>query len=200
MKALSIHRAIFYLLIGTFVLFAGIGGYFLKEKRAWAYVEEELLQTSYLSTLKMQKQSLNNLVRKQYCQADPMYLEHQFQGFRPLARERYALEKLTKTHNYTGAESIEKRLTFLNQGNNHLAFIEKNPGRGENLCETWEVMSHPIEVDVDDLKDILDIIEGAHTQKPQLIVRDFQLTRKTKTSGNEVYDLSMALIKREFES
>ena len=53
---------------------------------------------------------------------------------------------------------------------------------------------------IDDLKDILDIIEGNHTQKPQLIVRDFQLTRKTKTSGNEVYDLSMALIKREFES
>ncbi len=64
---------------------------------------------------------------------------------------------------------------------------------------------HPVEVNVSDLKKILTLIEGRKIgefetgpQKPQLMILDFKLEKKNIRENNEVFDLNMKLLKREF--
>ncbi|MBS0623639.1 MAG: hypothetical protein JSS62_03360 [Verrucomicrobia bacterium] len=192
-------RLILYVMILSFLPLTLTSFFFLKQRKAWNLIANKTQEVCHLSSTKIRKQSLNTLVRKHFAKSDPLYLEHRLQSLFFLNKERKALEKLIQSPNYTGNDTVEKRLFFLTEGANHILLDEHYRQTADGLTETIETSLHPVEIDNEDLKNILDFIEQDHPLKPQLIIRDFQLTKKAKSSGLEVFDLTFSLIKREFD-
>lgn len=186
---------LYCMLLGLLPLLA-ISSYFIKEHRAWKSLTLQIDALSHLCTTQARKQNLNALVCKKFSHSDPRYLSH-FPLF--LQKERRALEKLSQDSHSTGNCDIENRLAFLTQEGNTLVWKEMNRLSGEGMVETAEVAEHPIEIDLDDLRALLERIERDHPSKPQLLIRNFELTKKTKSSGLEVFELNLSLIKREYE-
>jgi len=197
---LPLKRALVYgVLLCCLPLFF-ISCFFLKERKKWGLLSHQLQYTSHLSLSKAKKQSINNLVRKQFAKFDPLYIEHQLQSQIFLTKEIKSLENLMQSPHYTGLEALEKRLAFLKEGGNRMIFDVQKEHKATGIAENIEVMRHPVEVDAEDLRKLLGIIEEDHPLKPQLVIRDFQITKKEKPSGQEVFELSLSMIQREYES
>ena len=71
--------------------------------------------------------------------------------------------------------------------------------------EVTETLVHPIEVNLDDLTNLLAKIEGKEIGpytpgpgRPQLLILDFKIEKKSITDKKEVYQLNLKLLKREF--
>jgi hypothetical protein len=75
------------------------------------------------------------------------------------------------------------------------------------MKETLEKQKMPIELDEEDLKNLLALIEETpfhlalpKMNRPQLIISDFSLTKKNAPLQNEVFELRMDILKREFQN
>jgi hypothetical protein len=101
-------------------------------------------------------------------------------------------------------EQIAKRLQMLKDGGNHLRFSEEQIRANETFRETEEKQQQPVELNEEDLKKLLCLIEGVtiwpygpKEGRPQLIIKDFKLTKKELSSHEKVFIVSIQLIKRE---
>ncbi len=97
-------------------------------------------------------------------------------------------------------------LSFLNkeQPHNRLLFAEENIRRGPHFQEVSERQQKPVELNEADLKKVLCLIEGISIPpyqpeegRPDLIIQDFDLSKKMISAEENVYQLSMQLLKRE---
>jgi len=174
--------------------------YYAQKKREWDTVSERIQQVHALSLSKARKQYTNTIVRQVYSDADSTYLENHLEPLSFLKKERETLERLLQNPTFTGNESAEKRYAFLTSRANHLEFIPQNPEVGEGIQEVQLLLSHPVEMDAHDLKEILTRIEGNRKGKPQLLITDFRFNKKTLLGGNEVFEVNLKLLKREFQS
>jgi hypothetical protein len=200
LSTIPFNRLVIYSSALLLTFFCLLCIYFYNRHAQLNEVSESLRSSYHLSTQKIQKQSLNQLVRKKYAKTDSLYLEHTFKGFIPLQSEIRSLTKIKSGPCYTSTESIEKRLAFLTEGANALTFVEKQSLSADKIKESEVDLSQPVEIESADLKKILDILEGDHPSKPQTVVKEFHLTKKAKPLGGEVFELNFSLIKREFES
>lgn len=103
-----------------------------------------------------------------------------------------------------GDDSLKKRLYFLKEGPNKLLFSEIHTRQQGIFSEVEEKQQHPVEMDEEDLKKTLSLIEGVtiwpygpKEKRPQLLIKDFELSKKETTSQEFVYTINMHLIKRE---
>lgn len=101
-------------------------------------------------------------------------------------------------------EQILKRLQFLKEGGNALVFSEEQIRNNEIFREIEEKQQHPIEINEEDLKKLLCLIEGItiwpygpKEGRPQLIIKDFTLLKKEISPQEKVFVVTMQLIKRE---
>ncbi len=101
-------------------------------------------------------------------------------------------------------ESLKKRLHFLKEGPNRLLFSEIQTRQQNHFQEVEEKQQHFVEMNEEDLKKTLSLIEGVtiwpygpKEKRPQLIIQDFQLSKKEISSQEFVYAINMHLIKRE---
>lgn len=101
-------------------------------------------------------------------------------------------------------ESLKKRLHFLKEGPNRLLFSEIQTRQQSRFQEVEEKQQRLVEMNEEDLKKILSLIEGVtiwpygpKEKRPQLIIKDFQLSKKEISSEEFVYAINMHLIKRE---
>jgi len=196
-QSIPFSRLIIYLILAGCLPFFFIGYSYIKEKNAWNQVAHRILSMHTLVECNARKQSMNMAIRKKYAQTDHFYLDHQIESLRFLKKERTALERLMQNPSFTGNEVIEKRYAFLSGEANLLQFVEGTVQSGEDFQETLEKISHPVEVDTQDLKELLSRIENNQPGKPQLLVTDLNLKKKTFTSGNQVFELNLNLLKRE---
>lgn len=119
--------------------------------------------------------------------ADPYYLEKSLEGARFLTREIAQLE----------AAGDDKRLSYLTGEQNRLSFAELGLQRLDRFQEVEARQKHPIELDGEDLKELLSLIEGDSPTAPQLIIKQLELIRKPTSSQDEVFLLNLELLKRE---
>lgn len=197
-NSIPLSRAVIYLALLAAVPLFLFGYAYQKERAAWADLSDQILALHARAENKARKQSLNSCVRKKYSEVDSYYLDHQLASLHFLKKERESLDNLIQNPSFTGSEVAEKRYLFLSGEANRLEFIEGSIQSGEGVQETTEVLAHPVEVDTHDLKEILNRIEGTKPGKPQIIITDFKLNKKTHVSGNQVFELNLKLIKREF--
>lgn len=189
---LIVYLSLFMLLPFVFLFF-----HFSSQIKKIELAETHLEKTIFLFIEKEQKQAINKACRKHYEKQERYALEHALEALSLLSKERVEMEKLTN-HNFFGSPVIEERLSFLNDGSNKLKFIETSQKAKWGVQEACEALIHPVEVDVTDLKAILEIIEKNPPRAPQCLISDFQLSRKENESGNENFSLNMKLLKREF--
>lgn len=191
-------RLIIYLMVlGLFPLLF-VGYQFVSQKKQWNLVNQQILAVREMAEGKIRKQHLNTLVREKFSDFDQFYLNHHLETLSFLRHEKESLEKVIQNPAFTGNEAIEKRHLFLTGSANRMQFTEGTSQNAEGFVETVEILSHPVEIDHLDLKEILNRIEGVRPGKPQLIISDFKLVRKALSSGNEVFETHLKLLKREY--
>lgn len=161
------------------------------------YVEEKAL-------LREKKQSVNMAVIDHFREADHFYIDKHLETLVLLEPEIESLQKLVNNPNFAFDDTVRKRLDYLTNENN-LTFTEGIVQSHPQFQETSETLVHPIEVNVDDILEILSRIEGVSigpytppSNPPQLLILDFKIDRKIISEKNEVYNLNLKLLKREF--
>lgn len=193
-----LKRLIIYLFILSILPLVCIEFVFAGKKNEWEGILQQVHAVKQLSEIKARKQHFNHLARLHYGENDHFYLDSQLESLTFLKKEVSALEKLIRNPNFTGNEAAEKRFAFITGDTNRLHFAEGSVQACDKVQETVAVLSHPVEVDVQDVKEILNRIEGQRKGKPLLLITDFKLHKKTCPSGSEVLELNMKLLKREF--
>lgn len=151
------------------------------------------------------KQATNISVRNHYKDADHFYIDKHVETLTFLEPEVESLQKLVNNKNFAGDEAVRKRLEQLTGTANTMVFSEGIVQSTPNFQEVTETLVHPVEINAMDLQKILSRIEGVPIgpftpgpNRPQLVILDFKLDRKNITEKNEVFNLNLKLLKREF--
>lgn len=102
--------------------------------------------------------------------------------------------------------SLARRLEFLKSGKNRIALVEEKRRAAQQLQEVEEKLQHPIELNEEDLKKLLVLIEGVTINpyspvqgRPQIIFKEFDLVKQMASSEEEIYMIDFKLIKREVQ-
>lgn len=154
--------------------------------------------------IKNQKQATNQAVRKHFAESDRFYIDKNLENITFLETEIEGLQKIAENKSVAEDESFKKRLDLLSKGN-RLSFIESNVTSYPIFQETTETLAHPVEVNLEDIKEILAKVEGLQIGKykpgpnpPQLLILDFRIDKQAQSEDNEIYLLNLKLLKREY--
>jgi hypothetical protein len=157
------------------------------------------------SEIYKRKQSNNMAVIDHYRDADHFYIDKYLETLTFLEPEIEALQKIVNHKNFTGDTNITKRLDFLTGPGNSLVFTEGVVQSYPLYQETTETLTHPVELNINDIRKVLARVEGVKIgsynpgpNRPQMIILDFKLDKKKQANENEIYSLNMKLLKREY--
>lgn len=135
--------------------------------------------------------------------ADHFYLDNQIENLLFLEPEVKRLE--THSLEQPLSELLKKRLQFLKDGQNRLHFTEEKIQRFDKIQEVQEKQQRPVEMNEEDLKKLLCLIEAIPLSsyllpegRPQLIIEHFELSKKDNDGKERVFVINMQLIKREY--
>lgn len=193
-----------------YILLLGLLPIVLALSHVWKE-HKELKQTTGLlevlhnkAALAERRQGQNKAVRKHFLEADHFYLDKHLEAQTQLEPEKQMLEKVIGQKTFIADDKVLSRLAKL-KNNNRIQFAEGVVQTYPEFQETIETLTTPVEVDVDDLKEILASVEGVDIgphgpglNRPQLIITFFRIDKKRGLGDNEVFELSLRLLKREY--
>lgn len=162
--------------------------YFFHARLKLQELEERLTSLTMHMALSEKTKSEGDKRLEKLKTADPAYLEKALVGLTFLEAE---IKRLQLIKNDPSA----KRLRFFKEGANSLRFIEENFCEKPPFQEIDVRLEHPVEMDSEDLKKLLNRIEEA--EAPELVIKRFELSRKSPSPQEEVYLINFELIKRE---
>lgn len=201
---IPLNRLILYALLLGLVPFVLAAVHFMNQKSKIAGIEQSIYMIEEKASAQERKQAVNTAVKNHFRDADHFYIDKYLETLDFLEPEVESLKKVLNNKNFPDDENIKKRLEFLTNGN-HLSFTEGVVQSNPIFQETTESLVHPVEIDTKDLRTILAKIEGTQIgnetpspNRPQLIILDFKIEKKQATDKNEVYQLNLKLLKREF--
>lgn len=165
-------------------------------------IEEEMERIHVRVTLSQEILRKESSLLNSLKNPDPHYLDKNIETLTFLLPEVKKLEAISLENPYD--DQILKRLQFLKEGGNALVFEEEQIRTNETFREIEEKQQHPIEINEEDLKKLLCLIEGItiwpygpKEGRPQLIIKDFRLSKKEISSQEKVFVITLQLIKRE---
>lgn len=151
------------------------------------------------------KQSSNLAVRSHFSDADHFYIDKNLETLSFLEPETESLKRMLNNPNFPDDDHIKKRMEMLTSNANSMIFTEGVVQSTPIFQEVTETLVHPVEVNVEDIRQILCRVEGVAldgcipaSERPQLIILDFKIDKKKVSEKNEVYLLNLKLLKREF--
>lgn len=196
-----IHKLGFLVVGGIFFLFPLSATLWLMH--AWSNAE----QTQELFAMRI-RNAKPALERKElmenfwncYANPKPYFLDQEIEGLEFLRQER---KKLSAWINHPGLfekKAVQERLYFLQSGENRLIFGEERVQISSFCKESLEVQRHPVEMEADELHDVLARIENLErkSKRPQLLISDLHVVRKTTPLHHETLEVQMRILKREF--
>lgn len=168
----------------------------------------ETLQERFFLAMKKGKTAFARKERKEkflarHSKPDPYFLDKEIESLSFLTREQISLKQWLLHPAISQKTLLAERLHFLQSGENRLSFAEEEIHLS-NLCkETVEKQRTPVELDEEDLKSLLCKIEeiprlDTKYNRPQLLITNFSLHKKATPLHNEVFEIQMELLKREF--
>lgn len=197
-------RLVLYILAAGLIPFLFAVFYLSNRLHEVSGIESMITNLGEQAYVREKKQALNIAVKNNYRDADHFYIDKQLETLSFLENEIESLQKVSSNKNFPDDENIKKRLEFLTN-NNNMVFTEGVVQSNPLFQETTETLVHPVEVNVKDIRAILAKIEGTHigqespgSNRPQLIILDFKLEKKHMTDKNEIFNLNLKLLKREF--
>lgn len=151
------------------------------------------------------KQAANMAVFHHFRDADHFYIDKTLETFTLLEPEIESLQKALESSNLPEDGAIKKRLDFLTGQGNSIVFAEGVVQSTPLFQEVTETLTHPVEINIEDLRKILCFVEGTSFKsctpplnRPQLIILDFKIEKKNVSDKNQVFSLNLKLLKREF--
>jgi hypothetical protein len=206
LKSIPFTRALIYIMLACLIPTVFVGIHFFFSLNDLDTLEEKIDQVQTLGLQQEKKQATNLIVINHFRDADHFYIDKHLESLNFLEPETEALQKIMKNKNFTDDEVIKKRYAFLTSSGNTLRFSEGVVQTLTQFQETTETLIHPVEVNVDDIQKILAMVEGLDVgpykpaaSRPQLTILDFKLEKKASQDKNEIYQLNMKLLKREFQ-
>ncbi|HSW73353.1 MAG TPA: hypothetical protein VLG44_08125 [Chlamydiales bacterium] len=187
----ALKRSVFWSLFSLSMLIVPIAASFLfplfKEQREFQE-ELEMARNKSCQTFLARRANLN--FQKTYQNADPLFLK-KLESLPLLEKEKAALLELSKISFFKEDNSLKQRWKFLED--NHLSFSEENVLSQNEIKETDQKITHPVELLLSDIHKLLSTLEEPNA--PQIIITDFNL----KKIPNSNYELNMQLIQREYQ-
>lgn len=198
-------RLLIYALILGVLPLLFVLGYLWSESRTIDQLRMRVESVESKATSYKQRQSVNLAVIDHFRDADHFYIDKYIETLTFLEPEIEAIQKIINNKNFPGDANIKKRYDFLTGSSNSIVFTEGIVQSYPLYQETTETMTHPIEVNVADIKKILARVEGSEIgsykpgpKRPQLIILDFKIEKKKQENENEIFNLNMKLLKREY--
>lgn len=206
LKDIPQSRLLLYLFLLSLLPLAGIGMLQFSKIEKIDEFETSLQMLQMRVVQKEKKQASNIALANLYRKADHFYIDKNLEKLHLLETEIEALKKISQNPNFADNELVRKRLEFLTGPQNRISFTESAVQSTPQFQEVVEQLAHPVEVNQNDLKRILNLVEGVDfsnskpiVDRPQLILLELKLDKKSSADKNEVYVLNMKLLKREFQ-
>lgn len=162
-------------------------------------------QVSTQAFIREKRQATNMAVQSAFRDTNHFYLDKEIESIHLLKPEIDSLMTIVNNPNFTEDEAIKRRLELLTGSGNELVFSEGIVQSTPLFQEVTETLVHPVEINLDDLKNLLAKIEGKDIGpfktgegRPQLMIIDFKIDKKNTLDKNEAYLLNLKLLKREF--
>lgn len=200
----KIKPVFFFLFLCLPLIFTGL---YTMQKRA----EIQDLQAFYETTLVKECKSLHKRADKEkffsrYKESESYFIDQQIESMPLLQDEIDWLHTYEKHPALADAKLAQQRLAFLAKGRNRICFTEEAVRKSSSCEEVEEKMKRPVEMNQEDLKKLLSLIESEpignhqpHLKSPQMILTDFCLKRKTSPFKQEIFEVKLELLKREFK-
>jgi len=165
-------------------------------------LEEEMQRIHTKVIMQQENQKKESSLLAALKNPDPHYLDKHVESLTFLLPEIKKLEAVQLES--ADDDQVIKRLQWLKEGGNRLRFSEEQIRNNALFRETEEQQQQSIELNEEDLKKLLCLVEGItiwpygpKEGRPQLIMKEFKLTKKELASHEKVFVVSMQLIKRE---
>ncbi|HSX12859.1 MAG TPA: hypothetical protein VLE96_00340 [Chlamydiales bacterium] len=143
---------------------------------------------------------------KRHTNADPYFLDEYIESFTFSKPEIEELRKILHHPALSDKKPIEARLDFLTKGANRLSFTEEAIRSNGSIKETEEKQRHPVQMNEEDIKNLLAIVEDIpivsdwkEESRPQIIITDFRIETKQTPLKTNTLEVDMQFLKREFE-
>ena len=204
-SAIPQQRMMLYLLIAGLLPILGVYLSFSYEKNSLNQLENQIEKLESGAFSREKKQALNMATMAHFREADHYYIDKQLETLSFLEPEIESLKKMLSNPNFPEDEAVKKRFDYLSGEENSLVFTEGVVQSTPLFQEVTETLVHPVEVNVDDIKNILCRIEGVPIgnctlpeNRPQLLILDFKIDKKNVSEKNQIFILNLKLLKREF--
>lgn len=183
--------------------------YLYSEKQSLETLQETSSVAMRRAKSAFQRKAKKDVFLSQHGNSDPYFLDKEIESLRFLQSEQALLKKWLSHPAIANKDKLVRRMNFLTSAENQLSFTEENIQVSKTCKETLEKQRYPIEADIGDLKKLLHSIEetaidqtetNATQNRPQLLICNFSMTKKNTLLQNEVFEIKMDLLKREFLS
>jgi hypothetical protein len=205
LKDIPQSRVLLYLVILGLLPLLVIGMFLFSKLENVEQLETSLQILQSKVVQKEKKQATNVALANFYRKADHFYIDKNLEKLHLLEPEVEALKKISENPNFADNDTVRKRLEFLSGPQNHISFTESAVQSTPQFQEVVEVLAHPVEVNQSDIRKILSLVEGVEFSsakpvpvKPQLILLEFKIDKKSGNDKNEIFVLNMKLLKREY--
>lgn len=195
-----LRPSFFFLLLGIGPITSSL--FLFSEKQSVEMFQEQFAHIARKAKTAVAKKLRKEKFLQMHKNSDPYFLDKEIESLSLLENERGRLKRWLTHPAIANKEALTKRLYFLESGQNLLSFTEDEIQFSKAFKETYEKQRGTVEVDADDLKSLLSRIEevqSVNMNRPQLIICDFSLKKKRTELQNEVFELNMDLLKREFQ-
>lgn len=199
------NRALIYFIVLCLIPFFVAVIFFFSGKAQVDELNSTLEFAQHQAFIKEKKEASNIAVKKQFRDVDHFYIDKHLETLIFLEPEIDQLQQILNDKSFADDDRVRKRLEMLTGSKNSMNFVEGVVQTTPYFQETSETLVNPIEISIDDLKKILSRIEGVEfgpytpaPNRPQLIITDLKLEKKKVGDKNEVFQLNLKLIKREF--
>ncbi len=150
----------------------------------------------------IRKQKKESFIQR-HKNANPYFLDEYIESITFSKPEIEELNKIIQHPALFDKKGIEARLDFLTKGANRLKFMEEAIRSNNTIKETEEKQRHPVQMDDEDVKKFLTMIEDIDSEgtpcHPQFIITDFRLETKQTPLKTNIFEIEMQFLKREFE-
>ena len=191
-----------------------LAAFFLyQEKQSFNDLEETSSLAMRKAKSAFQRKTRKESFLKKHENSDPYFLDKEIESLGFLTHEKTQLKGWLSHPAIANKEKLSRRLHFLENGENRLSFSEEEIQVSKTCKETMEKQRYPIEIDPNDLQKLLSLVEetaniensadeklSSTKGRPQLMICNFSMSKKNTPLQNEVFEITMDLLKREFLS
>lgn len=152
----------------------------------------------------LMQQAQRDRFLERYSHCNPYFINKHIESLPLLQREKTKLQTALNSPFLFQQNPLHKRWEQILE--NQISFAETDIRTMEKVKEVDEHLRQSVQVDEEDLKKLLCLIEdcpiGTHTPLlhcPQMIIKKLHIKKRLTSVETETFDLEMDLLKREFQ-